>query len=77
MGVLTDFIVAEEREAQAVAAAPRSARTWPSIDAKGIDQIMLGSLWSLLTARQIDVDQVLQQFAMLEQVSDEGPWMSL
>src|SRR5437868_5541920 len=37
MGVLTDFIVAEEREAQAVAAAPRSARTWPSIDANRKD----------------------------------------
>jgi hypothetical protein len=72
MGVLTDLIVAKPEEAAAISADDSSK--WPREDVKGIDQVALGSLWTLLSGH--DHDDV-DEFTCVFEASEEGPWVYL
>jgi hypothetical protein len=72
--VLTGIVVAEEREAAAVAreAMPRSS--WAGIDLRGIEVVKLASLWSLLASREFHLETI-EEFLPLHEESDDGPWV--
>lgn len=78
MGVLTDVVIADEGEAEAVATERVPAKRWRGIDAKGIDQVKLATLWARLAQRGLDVESIVKlatDFATLFEVSEEGPWV--
>jgi hypothetical protein len=72
--VLTGVVVAEEREAAAVAraAAPRSS--WTGLDLRGIEVVKLSSLWSLLAGRELGLEAI-DRFTPLHEETEEGPWV--
>lgn len=74
MGVLTDIVVASEAEAGAVGRASVPSQQWPGMDAKGIDQIKLGMLLSLLSGEPYR-DSLVDEFTFLWEQSDDGPWV--
>jgi hypothetical protein len=74
MGVLTDILVADESEASAIASEGVPTKRWHGIDAKGIDQVKLGTLWALLT-EQAYKSELIADFISLHEVSEEGPWV--
>src|SRR4051812_995105 len=71
MGVLTDFVVADRRDAQRVCASNNPAREFDGVDAKGIDTVKLGMLDAVLTGREFDpsIHQCLCDGG------EEGPWV--
>ncbi len=71
---LTDLVIAEEREARAVADEPGPRRRWTGIDAEGVDQVKLAKLWALLAGREFR-DELVYEFVPLHEVSEEGPWV--
>jgi hypothetical protein len=73
-GVLTELVIADEGEARRVAEDAAPSRRWPGVDAKGLDQVKLSTLWSLLSGRPF-CDELLLEFAPLDEVSEDGPWV--
>ena len=76
MGVLSDIIVADRSEAQAIVDA-RGAheRTWPVLESKGIDAAKLESLWSVLPGGKRD-PTFMDSASLVYQVKG-GPWISV
>jgi hypothetical protein len=72
--LVTELVVADLRDARALAehAAPRAR--WTGLDAKGVDQVKLGTLWALLAGREYR-DELVLEFAPLHEVSEDGPWV--
>src|SRR5690242_6358615 len=73
-GLATALVMADEREARAVAEDPAPCRRWPGVDAKGLDQVKLALLWALLDEQPFRDESVLE-FAPLAEVSEDGPWV--
>ena len=74
MGVLTDLIIADKNEAETVANSPTPWSEWKGFDAKGHNEITLGTLDCIL--RGADFSQAhLIDFPFLATASDEGPWV--
>src|SRR5262245_30588389 len=71
--MLTDFVVAVESDAVAVAGAVPSARTWPRFTGKDMDEVKLGRLWGVV--RRGSDERPLRPFRLLHAVSDDGPWV--
>jgi hypothetical protein len=74
MGVLTDLVVADESEADAVAASGDPLQRWPGIDAKGIDQVTLGKLLAIITDEPYR-NSLAGEFMLIAELSDDGPWV--
>ena len=74
MGVLTDIVIAHEREAPAVAGEAAPSRRWTGIDATGVDQVKLATLWGLLSGREFRNEWVAE-FVPLYEASEDGPWV--
>ena len=74
MGVLTDLIIADESQAEAVCKTIVPSETWPGIDAKGIDQVILGMLLSIITNQPYQ-NSMVDEFDLLYEGSDDGPWV--
>jgi hypothetical protein len=72
--ILTALVLADEREARAVAEAPAPVGRWPGLDARGLDQVKLALLWALLAGEPFR-DELVLEFAPLEEVSADGPWV--
>jgi hypothetical protein len=72
--VLTDLVIADEREAAEVARAPAPSERWPGMDLEGLDQVKLASLWALLAGREFRVETI-EEFAALHEVAEDGPWV--
>jgi hypothetical protein len=72
--LVTDLVVADPRDARAVAedASPRAR--WSGLDAKGVDQVRLATLWALLAGREYR-DELVLEFVPLHEVSGDGPWV--
>jgi hypothetical protein len=66
--------MADEGEAPLVAADPSPHRRWPGLDAKGLDQVKLALLWALLAGQPFR-DELVHEFAPLEELSEDGPWV--
>jgi hypothetical protein len=73
-GLVTELVLADEREARAVAEDPAPCRRWPGIGAPGLDQVKLATLWAVLSGAAFG-DHLLEAFAPLEEVSPDGPWV--
>lgn len=74
MGVLTDLVVADESEAEAMAGSGSPLERWPGIDAKGIDHVKLGMLLSIMAGEPYR-DSLVGEFAQLAEASEDGPWV--
>ena len=74
MGVLTDLVVADESEAEELAASISPLERWPGIDAKGIDPVKLGKLLSILAGESYS-HSIPGEFSEIAAFSDDGPWV--
>lgn len=72
--VVSELVVAEEGEAALVAADAAPRGRWPRVDAEGLDQVKLALLWALLDGQPFR-DELVLEFAPLEEVSADGPWV--
>jgi hypothetical protein len=72
--VLTGIVVAEEREAAAVAREAPPRPSWTGADLRGIEVVKLASLWALLARRDFRVETI-EEFAPLHEESENGPWV--
>jgi len=78
MGVLSELVIALKSEAPLVAHSDNPSRTWQGIYCKGLDQINLASLWSILEGDEIQVDSVVARSERIElasEVTEDGPWV--
>lgn len=75
MGLLTDLVVADIAQAEAVAASLTPAKEFGGLDAKGIDPVKLCQLKALLLAKPYD-GSWLSDFRFLAGDKDEGPWVT-
>lgn len=73
MGVLTDFVVADRRDAQRVCDAACPSEEFSGLDAKGIDPVKLGTLYAILT--ETDFDPAFIKDEPLAMGGDDGPWV--
>lgn len=76
MGVLTDIVAVEQIKAQQVAAEVRPASRWPTVEAKGVNEIALSSLWQILKAEKTS-SKYSKKFKYLAGDQGEGPWVFL
>lgn len=75
MGVLTDFVVADRTEAHLVGEADVPSQTFNGIDAKGIDQVKMATLYAILTGTDYDPDFLATDDSFAYIGSDDGPWV--
>jgi hypothetical protein len=75
MGVLTDFVVAERTEAHLVGQADVPSEAFRGIDAKGIDQVKMATLYAILTGTDYDPDFLAADDSFLYTGSEDGPWV--
>ena len=75
MGVLTDFVVAELGDAKRIGDSMCPSRDFDGIEAKGIDNVKLSTLYAILTGTPVDPGFMGGDF--LYSHSDEGPWVLL
>jgi hypothetical protein len=74
MGVLTDFVVADPSDGERVAKSPCASREFDGLDAKGIDTVKLGKLYSILTGDPFDPSFPTNSGLRFEG-SEDGPWV--
>jgi hypothetical protein len=74
MGVLTDLVIADKSEAEAVARSVAPWEGWRWVEAKGHDEFTLGALLCVLRGESYR-EAVSGEFPLLAQVSEEGPWV--
>lgn len=72
MGVLTDFIVADASDAQKLG---DQRETFVGLEAKGIDQVRMGTLYALLTNSEYDRSFLVSEESFIYTASDDGPWV--
>jgi hypothetical protein len=78
MGVLSEIVIANQSDARAIAKSHSPSREWQGFFWKGLDPVVLSSLWSILKGETPNVETVVQQvdrFRMVQQVSEDGPWL--
>lgn len=73
MGVLTDFVVVDRRDAQRVCDAACPSEEFSGLDAKGIDPVKLGTLYALLTDTEFNPSFIGGD--PLATGGDDGPWV--
>lgn len=76
--MLTDLIVAIEEDAPAILNAQGHASIWPTLEAKGVDQVKLASLRFILKGLPPDDEQVIEYMKSFEALVDggeKGPWI--
>ena len=77
MGVLTEILIASDADADDLAAATAPIERWLGLDAKGHNEVTLGTLWHVLdggTAETADLE-TFAEFVCLTKASEEGPWV--
>ncbi len=81
MGVLSDIIIADRKDAASFnAAGGAHLEQWDGLESKGIDTIKLGALSQILHNRPLDDINAVATFmmnAVVDQASDDGPWVYL
>src|SRR5262249_37585936 len=80
MGGLSEIVVADRSEAQAITTSGGPTRDWQGNAWKKGDTILLGSLWAILENEVVQVDNVVDRsgrFTLLSQESENGPWVFL
>jgi hypothetical protein len=74
MGVLTDLILADKSAAEEIAQLSHPSSMWRVVDAKGHNEITLGTLLCILRGEDYN-EAALDEFPLLAQKSEEGPWV--
>ena len=80
MGILTDLVIADVADAEAVLDAPTHTPKWKAIEAKGVETIKLSTLAFILEGKPLDIEPVVEfskGFTQLASAGDEGPWVFL
>lgn len=80
MGVITDFVIAEPREATDILEVAAPVQRWRGLEAKTIDTIKLSTLAFILSGKPLDIDAVVaysMSIKVLATESEEGPWVFL
>ncbi len=77
MGVLTDFVVAHISDVQKVGESDNPSNEFSGIDAKGMDQVRMGTLYAILTRTDYDPKFMITDESFLYTESDDGPWVQL
>src|SRR6266566_5252179 len=78
MGVLSDIVIADKSEAEAIGASKNPSAEWEGAAWKTIDPVKLGTLWSILRGEPLDLDGVMakvREIQLLHEASDDGPWV--
>ena len=79
MGVLSDIIIANADEAEAInAAVGAHGKQWDSLPSTGIDAIKLWNLKQILAGQSLDDVQAAASYMtkdVLAQQSEDGPWI--
>lgn len=73
MGVLTDFVVANRRDARRVCNAACPSKEFSGLDAKGIDPVKLATLYAVLTGTEFNPSLIGGD--PLATGGDNGPWV--
>jgi len=77
MGVLTDIVIAGRDDAQKVGEADVPSHEFPGIDAKGINQVHMGTLYAILTRSDYDPRFMTTHESFVYSASQDGPWVQL
>lgn len=72
--MLTDLLITDEREANAIAASTYPLGQWQGIDVKNQSPVTLAVLLCLL-AQEPYRDEVVDEFTSLTDDSPDGPWV--
>ncbi|MFO0966957.1 MAG: hypothetical protein U0793_15395 [Gemmataceae bacterium] len=70
---LTDFVIADTKDARRVCDAACPSEEFNGMDAKGIDPVKLGTLYAILTNTEFDPSATTGR--PLCDGGDEGPWV--
>lgn len=76
MGLLTDFIIAEPTEAEAICRSDNHLEKWRCVESKGVDNIKLAGLWSVLVPGESGASLESEE-RLIHMDSNEGPWVFL
>ena len=74
MGILTDFVIANDCDGSAIGEAIRPADRWPTLEAKGVDTIKLSTLYCSISGVEYSSD-LERSFELVGGNQDEGPWV--
>jgi hypothetical protein len=74
VGVVSEIVMADDADAEAVAEDAAPSRRWPGLDAGGLDQVKLAILWAILSGGELR-DALVEAFTPLAEVSADGPWV--
>lgn len=77
MGVLTDFVVAPISDATLVGETSVPSEEFDGIDAKGIDQVRMGTLYAILSGTEYDPAFLVDESSFVYSGSDDGPWVQV
>ena len=77
MGVLTDFVVAPISAAALVGETSVPSQEFDGIDAKGIDQIRMGTLYAILSGTEYDPAFLVDESSFVYSGSEDGPWVQV
>ena len=72
--MLTDFVVADPSEAEAVSSSTTRSSTWPCFESKGLDNSVLAALWSALDP-SADSSSLEGEKHLIFMKSKDGPWV--
>jgi hypothetical protein len=75
MGVLTDFVVASPAEAKRVGDSANPLKQFAGVDAKGIDQVTMGTLYAILLGTPDTPEFMIDEASLLYTASNDGPWV--
>jgi hypothetical protein len=70
--VLTDFVVADDSDAQKLG---DKLEAFDPIDAKGLGQIEMGTLYAILSDTEYDESFLVDDESFAYTASDDGPWV--
>ena len=72
--MLTDFVVADPSEAEAVSSSTTRSSTWPCFESKGLDNSVLAALWSALDP-SADSSSLEGEKHLIFMQGKGGPWV--
>ncbi len=79
MGILTDFVLADEGEGGAIGKADRPSESWKCLEGwKGVETIKLATLFLIASGREPTVEETVDESAEFELAGgdkEEGPWV--
>jgi len=73
MGILSDLVIANEEDVNAILSAPVPSQSFDGLDIKGIDTVKLAMLHGILTDRTLE--DLLPEYDPIAEASENGPWV--